>query len=104
MLDALAAMGGPVAAAFERNDRLCRPRAAAAAAEDELTPREAQVRDLLLFGCSTEAIALRLSISRHTVKDHRKTIFRKLGISALAELFALSHPPPSSGGLGPRPS
>src|SRR3546814_19408442 len=61
-----------------------------------LTPREAEVRDLLLRGCSTDAVALRLSISRHTVKDHRKAIFRKLGISSLAELFSLAHRPPSS--------
>jgi DNA-binding CsgD family transcriptional regulator len=43
-----------------------------------------------LIGCSSEAIALRLSISRHTVKDHRKQIFRKLGVGSLAELFALN--------------
>src|SRR3546814_10274349 len=52
-----------------------------APARAPLTPREAEVRDLLLRGCSTEAVALRLSISRHTVKDHRKAIFRKLGRS-----------------------
>src|SRR3546814_5783201 len=69
-----------------------------------LTPREAEVRDLLLRGCSTDAVALRLSISRHTVKDHRKAIFRKLGISSLAELFSLAHRPPSSEGWGRRPS
>lgn len=36
-------------------------------------------------------IALRLSISAFPVKDHCKNIFRKPGISALAELFALAH-------------
>src|SRR3546814_20372057 len=69
-----------------------------------LTPREAEVRDLLLRGCSTDAVALRLSISRHTVKAHRKAIFRKLGISSLAELLSLAHRPPSSDGLDRRPS
>jgi len=46
------------------------------------------VCDLMLLGCSSEAIALRLNISRYTVKDHRKHIFRKLQIGSLAELFA----------------
>jgi DNA-binding CsgD family transcriptional regulator len=54
-----------------------------------LSPREMQIADLLLLGCGSDAIALRLGISRHTVKDHRKRIFRKLGIGSLAELFAL---------------
>src|SRR3546814_10274574 len=68
------------------------------------TPREAEVRDLLLRGCSTEAVALRLSISRHTVKDHRKAIFRKLGIASLAELFSLAHSSPSLEGWDRRRS
>jgi DNA-binding CsgD family transcriptional regulator len=55
-----------------------------------LSAREAEVARLLLAGCSSEAIALRLDISRHTVKDHRKSIFRKLHIGSLAELFALA--------------
>lgn len=54
-----------------------------------LTPREVEVVDLLLLGCGSDAIALRLNISRYTVKDHRKRIFRKLHIGSLAELFAL---------------
>jgi DNA-binding CsgD family transcriptional regulator len=54
-----------------------------------LTPREAQIVGLLLLGCGSEAISLRLNISRYTVKDHRKQIFRKLGVGSLAELFAL---------------
>jgi DNA-binding CsgD family transcriptional regulator len=43
----------------------------------------------MMAGCSSEAIALRLGISRHTVKDHRKQIFRKLQVGSLAELFAV---------------
>jgi DNA-binding CsgD family transcriptional regulator len=63
-----------------------------------LSPREAQIAELMLAGCSSEAIALRLDISRHTVKDHRKRIFRKLGIGSLAELFALHRRIPSREG------
>ena len=55
----------------------------------QLSPREREITELLLIGCSSEAIALRLGISRYTVKDYRKQIFRKLGIGSLAELFAL---------------
>ena len=41
-----------------------------------------------VLGAGVE-IALRLGISRYTVKDHRKHIFRKLSVGSLAELFAL---------------
>lgn len=77
----------PIAAAFDRHARLTG--APSRAAAEVLSPRERQVADLLLTGCATEAIGLRLGISRHTVKDHRKQIFRKLRIGSLAELFAL---------------
>lgn len=90
---ALRALSAPIAAAFERHEALT--------AYDRLTardlpirtaalsPREREIYDLLLLGCSSEAIALRLDISRYTVKDHRKRIFRKLQVGSLAELFAL---------------
>lgn len=88
MLRALDAATTPIAAAFERHRALTGEGAALRAC---LSPRENQVCDLLLLGCSSDAIALRLGISRHTVKDHRKQIFRKLGIASLAELFASVH-------------
>jgi DNA-binding CsgD family transcriptional regulator len=81
---ALHGLSRPVIAAFERHRALTR----APAERGLLSQREAEVHELLLRGCSSEAIALRLTISRHTVKDHRKQIFRKLGIGSLAELFA----------------
>jgi DNA-binding CsgD family transcriptional regulator len=79
----------PIAAAFERHHVLNARLVPRKPALDRLSPREGEIARLLLDGCSTEAIALRLALSRHTVKDHRKQIFRKLGISSLAELFAL---------------
>lgn len=89
-LAALGALCEPIAAAFDRNAALtktsfasCVPRA------EKLSPRECQIVDLILIGCTTEAIALRLAISPHTVKDYRKQIFRKLSVCSLAELFAL---------------
>jgi len=80
---ALQAMSAPIAAAFDRHQALTRTAPAA------LSSREREVYSLLLLGCSSTAIAYRLNISRHTVKDHRKHIFRKLRVATLAELFAL---------------
>ncbi|MDB5707315.1 MAG: hypothetical protein JWN66_4431 [Sphingomonas bacterium] len=80
----LGALEAPITAAFDCHGRF----RASPAPVELLSARERQVADLLLLGCSSEAIALRLGISRHTVKDHRKAIFRKLGIGSLAELFA----------------
>ncbi|NIJ38474.1 DNA-binding CsgD family transcriptional regulator [Sphingopyxis panaciterrae] len=85
----------PVRAAFERHRALGSVRRPATGAvrsipPSALTARENEICELLLAGCSSDAIALRLSLSRHTVKDHRKNIFRKLAITSLAELFALA--------------
>jgi DNA-binding CsgD family transcriptional regulator len=90
---ALKALSEPIAAAFDRHeawvayDRRMVPDARSQA--DTLSPREREICDLLLLGCSSAAIALRLGLSRHTVKDHRKHIFHKLRVGSLAELFAL---------------
>ena len=82
----------PLAAAFNKHTTLA-PQAACSVST--LSPREKQIIGLLLRGCGSPQIALHLGISRHTVKDHRKRIFRKLGIGTLAQLFALfSRPPP----------
>jgi len=83
-LRALGDLSGPVTAAFERHSRFSSP----ASAHEHLSARECEVYELIVAGCSSEAIALRLGISRHTVKDHRKQIFRKLRVGSLAELFA----------------
>ena len=93
-LHALQLLCAPVAAAFSRHDALTHGAAPLAG----LSSRERQVAELMLQGCTSEAIALRLRISCHTVKDYRKQIFRKLRISSLAELFGQSrrlaiHPP-----------
>ena len=85
-MEDLAALREPIAAAFARHGKLA---ASSDLPADALSPREREVADLLLAGCGSEAIALRLGISRHTVKDHRKQIFRKLRIGSLAEFFAL---------------
>jgi DNA-binding CsgD family transcriptional regulator len=82
-VDALQALAGPIAAAFDRHHELRAP-----LNDGALTAREREICELMLLGCSSAAIALRLNISRYTVKDHRKSIFRKLRVGSLAELFA----------------
>jgi DNA-binding CsgD family transcriptional regulator len=82
-LRALETLSAPIAAAFDRHASL------STFPESTLSPREREVCDLLLLGCSSAAIASRLDISRYTVKDHRKQIFRKLRVGSLAQLFAL---------------
>ena len=56
----------------------------------ELTRREFEVVELILSGHTSPSIVLHLGIALPTVKSHRRNIFRKLGISAQAELFALA--------------
>lgn len=53
--------------------------------EIELTQRERDVLGLLAQGIRIADIALELGISRFTVGDHVKNIYRKLGISSRAE-------------------
>jgi DNA-binding NarL/FixJ family response regulator len=44
-----------------------------------LSPREAELLDLLVAGADTRAIAEALFVSQHTVQDHLKSIFAKTG-------------------------
>jgi DNA-binding NarL/FixJ family response regulator len=46
----------------------------------KVTPRDRQVLDLLVQGCSNKEIAGRLSISPRTVKQHLRTLFLRAGI------------------------
>jgi DNA-binding NarL/FixJ family response regulator len=53
-----------------------------------LTPRERDVVGALARGDTTSEIAARLFLSQHTVRDHIKTVFEKVGVSSRAELVA----------------
>jgi DNA-binding NarL/FixJ family response regulator len=57
---------------------------------DLLTPREAEVLELLQNGRTNAEIAGRLSIGVETVRTHAGNIYRKLGISSRRELARLS--------------
>jgi DNA-binding CsgD family transcriptional regulator len=54
-----------------------------------LTRREREVARLVIDGLSTEDIAKALFISVHTVRDHLKTMFGKLGVSRRQDLAAI---------------
>jgi DNA-binding NarL/FixJ family response regulator len=54
-----------------------------------VTPREAEVLQLLRQGSSNAEIALALQISVETVRTHARNIFRKLGVASRRALIAL---------------
>jgi DNA-binding CsgD family transcriptional regulator len=68
------------ATAAETFDLFCRVYA--------LSQRERELVALLAAGLDTRAVARRLFISRHTVQDHLKSVFAKVGIHSRRELLA----------------
>ncbi len=54
-----------------------------------LTDAESRVAATVVLAGQVEALATRLRVSRNTVKSHLKQVFRKCGVSSLAELAAL---------------
>jgi DNA-binding CsgD family transcriptional regulator len=53
-----------------------------------LSRREREVVALLVVGLDTRAVSGRLFISSHTVQDHLKSVFGKVGIHSRRELLA----------------
>ena len=68
------------AAPAETFELLCRAYA--------LTQRERQVVAALIAGLDTRALTAQLCISRHTVQDHLKSVFGKVGVHSRRELLA----------------
>jgi DNA-binding NarL/FixJ family response regulator len=58
----------------------------AEAEEDELTPREREIVQLLAEGKSNKETAAVLGISVKTVEAHRANLMRKMGFSSLSDL------------------
>ncbi|HZZ79645.1 MAG TPA: FHA domain-containing protein [Gemmataceae bacterium] len=55
----------------------------------QLSESQRKVLDLLLRGRAEKAVAAKLDLSRHTVHNHVKEIYRRLNVSSRAELLAL---------------
>jgi DNA-binding NarL/FixJ family response regulator len=51
-----------------------------------LTPREVDVTRAIARGLGTGEIAAELHLSAHTVRDHIKSVFEKVGVSSRGEL------------------
>jgi len=58
-----------------------------------LSEREVEIIRLIVGGSTNAEVADKLFLSEHTVKTHRKNIFRKLGINSVSQLatFAINH-------------
>jgi DNA-binding NarL/FixJ family response regulator len=56
------------------------------ARQSRLTPREAEILQLIAEGRSNKEAASLLGISRRTAENHRARIMRKLGLSSLSDL------------------
>jgi DNA-binding CsgD family transcriptional regulator len=59
-----------------------------------LTPREAEVAGLVVEGLADREIAERLVLSHHTVSQHVRAIYRKLGVDSRVALTRLLIAPP----------
>jgi DNA-binding NarL/FixJ family response regulator len=57
---------------------------------DRLSNREREVLQLVAEGCSSKAIASRLSIANKTVEHHRTSLMQKLGLHDIASLTRLA--------------
>ena len=66
-----------------------------------LSTRQREVAELLMAGPPTNKIAAQLHISSHTLRDHIKAIFAKLGVQGRAELMALVSEYVAPGGPAP---
>ncbi len=53
-----------------------------------LTPAQTRVASLVLLGRSTQQIVTELHISSHTVQEHLRAVFDKLGVASRRELVA----------------
>jgi DNA-binding NarL/FixJ family response regulator len=55
----------------------------------ELTTREREVAQLLLYRLKNKEIAQKLHLSIRTVRTHRQNIYQKLGVGSLDELLSM---------------
>ena len=92
---------------IEKVASLRSPEAAAAGAGGDglaqLTGRELEVLGLLCTGAGNQAIAGRLGVSRHTVRNHVSAIYDKIGVHSRGEaiVWARDRGLMARGGRGP---
>ena len=79
------------------------PAPPAGRAPEGLSPREAEVLELMAGGLSNTEIGERLFIGAATVKTHVNRVFAKLGVTTRAQAIALAHRGPGRAGT-PRSS
>ena len=77
---------GAIAISIRRADSA--QRASLLLAAHGLTPAQRRVAGLVLRGQTTRQIAAQLRISEHTVQDHLKVVFDKLGVRSRRDLVA----------------
>ena len=56
-----------------------------------LTAAERAVAELVAGGLTNREVATRLAVSPHTVDDHLRSVFAKLGVHSRVELMRLRH-------------
>lgn len=56
---------------------------------DSLTPREAEIMDMMVAGHANKVIAIDLDISQRTVEIHRSRVMQKMGTHSLAQLVQM---------------
>lgn len=64
-----------------------------------LTPREREICEGVSRGEATGELAARLNLSPHTVRDHLKAVFEKVGVSSRGEMVARLFADHYTGGL-----
>jgi DNA-binding CsgD family transcriptional regulator len=57
-----------------------------------LSPRLRQTLKLMLTPMSLKEIAAELHLSRHTINDYQKSLYRLFGVNTRAALICLFHP------------
>ena len=68
----------------------CQRCQAAVAHVEPLTPREAEVLTMLAKGMTTKQTARLLGVAPHTVNEHIKAVYKKLGVDSRAEAGAMA--------------
>lgn len=52
----------------------------------KLTDRQHQIAELIAHGHNTESIAGQLGVTLNTVEEHKRLIYRKLGVNSMMEM------------------